>query len=88
MAGLVWVTVGGVAVVAGVLWALLRGPSGSDDLGTISSQWMAERRSHEREPAIATDPPEAFAGWSAVALDVDDVNTSAYPRACRHGHAR
>jgi hypothetical protein len=50
MAGLVWITVGGVAVAAGVLWALLRGPSGSDgDLGTISSQWMAERRSHERE---------------------------------------
>jgi hypothetical protein len=49
MAGLVWITVGGVAVAAGVLWALLRGPSRSEDLGTISSQWMAERRSHERE---------------------------------------
>jgi hypothetical protein len=50
MAGLVWITIGGVAVVAGVLWALVRGQSGSDgDLGTISSQWMAERRSHERE---------------------------------------
>lgn len=50
MAGLVLLTVGGVVVVAGVLWALVRGQSGSDgDLGTISSQWMAERRSHERE---------------------------------------
>ena len=50
MAGLVWITIGGVAVVAGVLWALVRSQSGSDgDLGTISSQWMAERRSHERE---------------------------------------
>jgi hypothetical protein len=50
MAGLVWLAVGGVVVVAGVVWALVRGQSGSDgDLGTISSQWMAERRSHERE---------------------------------------
>ena len=49
MAGLVWLTVGGVAVVAGVVWALFRGQSANDDLGTISSQWMAERRSHERE---------------------------------------
>jgi hypothetical protein len=48
MAGLIWITVGGVA--AGVVWALVRGQSGSDgDLGTVSSQWMAERRSHEPE---------------------------------------
>ena len=50
MAGLVWMSVGGVVLLAGVLWALVRGQSGSDgDLGTISSQWMAEHRSHERE---------------------------------------
>jgi hypothetical protein len=50
MGGLVWMAVGGVVVVAGVVWAFVRGQSGSDgDLGTISSQWMAERRSHERE---------------------------------------
>ena len=50
MASLVWLAVGGVAVVVGVVWALVRGQSRSDrDLGTISSQWMAERRSHERE---------------------------------------
>jgi hypothetical protein len=50
MAGLVWMAVGGVVLVAGVIWALVRGQSrGDGDLGTISSQWMAERRSHERE---------------------------------------
>jgi hypothetical protein len=50
MAGLVWIIGGGVVVLAGVLWAVVRGQSGGDpDLGTISSQWMAERRSHERE---------------------------------------
>jgi hypothetical protein len=49
MAGLVWIGIGGVVVVAGVVWALVHGQSGDGDLGTISSQWMAERRSHERE---------------------------------------
>jgi hypothetical protein len=50
MDGLFWIIAGGVVVGAGVLWAVVRGQSGRDgDLGTISSQWMAERRSHERE---------------------------------------
>jgi hypothetical protein len=51
MAGLVLIISGGVVVVAGALWALLRSHSGNEptDLGTISSQWMAERRAHERE---------------------------------------
>jgi hypothetical protein len=51
MAGLLWISVGGVALVAGVVWALVRGRSGGEptDLGTISSQWMAEQRAHERE---------------------------------------
>jgi len=50
MAGLLWIGVGAVVVVAGGIWALVRRQSGSPgDLGTISSQWMAERRSHERE---------------------------------------
>jgi hypothetical protein len=49
MVGLVWICIGGVLLVVGVVWALVRGQSGDTDLGTISSQWMAERRSHERE---------------------------------------
>jgi hypothetical protein len=49
MAGLVWICIGGVVVVAGAVWALVHGQSGNGDLGTISSQWMAEQRSHERE---------------------------------------
>jgi|KBSSwiStaDraftv2_1062776.scaffolds.fasta_scaffold7091377_1 hypothetical protein len=50
MAGLIWMGMGAVVVIAGGIWALVRGQSGRDgDLGTISSQWMAEQRSHERE---------------------------------------
>jgi hypothetical protein len=50
MAGLIWIIAGVVALGAAVVWALIRGQSRSNrDLGTISSQWMAERRSHERE---------------------------------------
>jgi hypothetical protein len=50
MSGLIWITIGSVAVVAVGAWMLLRrGGDGAPDLGTISSQWMAERRMHERE---------------------------------------
>jgi hypothetical protein len=50
MAGLIWIAAGVVLVAAAALWVLLRGQSrGNHDLGTISSQWMAERRSQERE---------------------------------------
>ncbi len=43
---------GGVVVVVAVgAWALARGGGDGEgpDLGTISGQWMAERRMHERE---------------------------------------
>jgi hypothetical protein len=50
MAGLIWIIAGVVALGAAAVWVLIRGQSRSNrDLGTISSQWMAERRSHERE---------------------------------------
>jgi hypothetical protein len=52
MPGFIWMMIGGGVVLAVVAWALLRrGGSGGagPDLGTISGQWMAERRIHERE---------------------------------------
>ena len=43
--------IGGGVVLALAAWALLRrgGGGAGPDLGTISGQWMAERRIHERE---------------------------------------
>jgi hypothetical protein len=41
--------VAGVVVVAVGAWALLRGDDERPDLGTVSGQWMAEHRVHERE---------------------------------------
>jgi hypothetical protein len=52
MSGLIWMVLGGVvAVVSLCAWALARrgGDGDGPDLGTISGQWMAERRMHERE---------------------------------------
>ena len=51
MSGLIWIIIGGVLLVAVGAWALLRraGDGAGPDLGTISGQWMAERRMHERE---------------------------------------
>ena len=52
MPGLIWMVLGGVVVVVAVgAWALARrdGEGEGPDLGTISGQWMAERRMHERE---------------------------------------
>jgi hypothetical protein len=51
MSGLMWLMIGGVVVVAVGAWAFFRrgGDGPGPDLGTISGQWMAERRIHERE---------------------------------------
>jgi hypothetical protein len=51
MSGLMWLMIGGVGVVAVGAWAFFRrgGDGPGPDLGTISGQWMAERRIHERE---------------------------------------
>jgi len=52
MAPLILLGVGGVIAIAMGLWALVRrSRDGRDgpDLGTISGQWIAERRVHERE---------------------------------------
>jgi hypothetical protein len=51
MSALMWLTIGGVVVVVVGAWAFFRrgGDSPGPDLGTISGQWMAERRIHERE---------------------------------------
>jgi hypothetical protein len=50
---MVWVAVGGLAVcVTLALWAAARrkgGAVGTDDLGSISSSWLNERRAHDRE---------------------------------------
>jgi hypothetical protein len=42
---------GGIAIVLGIWTLLWRSRDGQDgpDLGTISGQWIAERRAHERE---------------------------------------
>lgn len=50
MALLIWVA-GGVVVLGAVVFALMRrGRGGGDtDLGTISSSWIAEHRSQERQ---------------------------------------
>jgi hypothetical protein len=41
---------GGVALVAAaVMWMVRRAPADDDQLGTISTQWISEHRSHERE---------------------------------------
>ena len=52
MAPLILLGIGGVIAVAMGIWALVsRSGHGQDgpDLGTISGQWIAERRAHERE---------------------------------------
>lgn len=50
MAWLMWL-VGGVVVVGAAVYALTRGRGhgGDTDLGTISSSWIAEHRSQERQ---------------------------------------
>jgi hypothetical protein len=49
MAGLIWMGVGAVVVLSIAVWAFLRGGGDGKDLGTISGQWIAEHRSHERD---------------------------------------
>ena len=51
MTGLVAIAVGAVVVVAGALWFFVRrdGKADPTDLGTISSSWIAERRTYERD---------------------------------------
>ena len=52
MTPLILLGVGAVIAVALGLWAFIgRAGGGHDgpDLGTISGQWIAERRAHERE---------------------------------------
>ncbi len=52
MATVILLGIGGVIAIAMGLWALVwRSRDGQDgpDLGTISGQWIAERRAHERE---------------------------------------
>jgi hypothetical protein len=45
-----WAGFGGVLALGVAAWALLRGGgAGREDLGTISGQWIAEHRAHERE---------------------------------------
>jgi hypothetical protein len=49
MAWLIWL-VGGVVVLGAGIFAFTRGGGGGDtDLGTISSSWIAEHRSQERQ---------------------------------------
>ena len=53
MQAMVWVVVGGLAVLvtlALLVGARRRGGMGGDrDLGSISSSWLSERRAHERD---------------------------------------
>jgi hypothetical protein len=43
---------GGIAAVTAVLtWIVRRARADDDRLGTISTHWIAEHRSHEREHA-------------------------------------
>lgn len=51
MTWLIWVGLGNALLVGVGAWALLRGSNDSrrEDLGTISGQWVAEHRAHERE---------------------------------------
>ena len=50
MAWLLWL-VGGVVVLGAAVFAFMRGggDGGDPDLGTISSSWIAEHRSQERQ---------------------------------------
>ena len=43
--------VAAVAVVATLTWIVRRGQVDDDQLGTISTQWISEHRSHERDQA-------------------------------------
>ena len=52
--GMVWIAVGGLAVLGAVALLVViarrnRDPSGDRDLGDISSSWLNEHRAHERE---------------------------------------
>ena len=50
MTWLIWIGLGGALLLAAGAWALMaRGGEPHDDLGTISGQWIAEHRAHERE---------------------------------------
>ena len=49
---LIWMGISGLVALAVGVWALLRRArrgAGPPDLGTISGQWLAEYRAHERE---------------------------------------
>jgi hypothetical protein len=48
---LTWIGIGGLVALALAVWALMRrgGDGDGADLGTISGQWLAEHRAHERE---------------------------------------
>src|SRR5713101_6374541 len=46
----VLIAAGGIVFVAAVLtWVVRRAGAADDRLGTISTQWISEHRSHERE---------------------------------------
>jgi hypothetical protein len=51
MSLMIWIGVGSTLAVAVGIWALVRRGGAADvkDLGSISGQWMAEQRFHERE---------------------------------------
>ena len=51
MAGVIAVAVGSALAVAVGLWAWIsrEGRGHNHELGTISGQWIAEHRAHERE---------------------------------------
>ena len=51
MSGVIAVAVGSALAVAVGLWAWIsrEGRGQNDELGSISGQWIAEHRAHERE---------------------------------------
>ena len=49
MSVLIWMGIWGLVALAVGVWALLRRDGDGPDLGTISGQWIAEHRAHERE---------------------------------------
>ena len=69
MSGLIWMGIGGLVALAVSVWALLRRGGDGPDLGTISGQWIAEHRAHEREsdkrqPARVVGPKSHESGRS------------------------
>ena len=51
MSVLIWTGIWGLVAFAVGVWALLRRGDAGDgqELGTISGQWIAEHRAHERD---------------------------------------